>query len=481
MSTLPSATQPVEHIWALGPEFPDPGWYRQDKGGQFRVAEESKLAIPGVDAAGQPVPPMPPAPGLLLYRINCGAMLGEGWTYRVGDAVWQQDQEWKEGRAFGVIGGWTGRRVAPIQYLGTDLPGVYRYERGGMDGYRFKVPNGTCALRLHFAEGFECLFEPGMRVFDVTVQGRPALAGFDPFAEAGGFARPVVMEVRGVPVQDGVLHIGFVAKVQSPAICGIEVFQTAPAEFGVSKLTTPHRELDVGRPDPARPVKKLLYIGNSHTFFWSMPETIAVMVNVGQKSLQLEPHKYLQYGKYLPWILDQDPQKGAIREIESGKYDFVIVQFSKPEDAAGVPSSLDRFGELIQKSGARMVIYVAQPPGEGEEGRKMLDAILATARKYDAVVVPCGLVYAATRSERPDLVWDNPDHVHFGFHRAYLNACTFYIAWTGQSPVGHPYPYLLKLGMKVDDAEARFLQEAAWQRYQEFKTKYDLHGAWEKP
>ena len=49
------------------------------------------------------------------------------------------------------------------------------------------------------------------------------LEDLDVFKAAGGFARPLVKDAKGVAVTDGRLNIEFVANVQNPEINGIEV------------------------------------------------------------------------------------------------------------------------------------------------------------------------------------------------------------------------------------------------------------------
>jgi len=57
--------------------------------------------------------------------------------------------------------------------------------------------------------------EPGQRVFDIRLQGRTALAAFDPVKEAGGRDRAIVKEFEDVEVQDR-LAIELVPRVKQP-------------------------------------------------------------------------------------------------------------------------------------------------------------------------------------------------------------------------------------------------------------------------
>jgi hypothetical protein len=155
----------------------------------------------------------------VLYRVNCGD--DRAYTDNAG-VKWAPDQVYTAAGKWGALGGDTVRRTLKT-IPGAQAPEVYLTERWGMSGYRFDIPNGKYTLRLHFAETFDGITGPGQRVFTVTVQGKPALANFDVFKAAGGFAKPVVKEFRGVAVTDGKLLIQFTQEPEAPEINGIEI------------------------------------------------------------------------------------------------------------------------------------------------------------------------------------------------------------------------------------------------------------------
>jgi hypothetical protein len=104
---------------------------------------------------------------------------------------------------------------------------VYQTERWGACRYRFSMkpppPGGSYTVRLHFAEvKFDAA---GKRVFNVDINGRKALAGFDIFQEAGGRNKAVVREFPGVlPDDGGNITIQFRrGAADEPKICAIEI------------------------------------------------------------------------------------------------------------------------------------------------------------------------------------------------------------------------------------------------------------------
>jgi len=86
-------------------------------------------------------------------------------------------------------------------------------------------------VRLHFAEPDNLL--AGQRVFNVLVQGKEMLKGFDIVTAGGGTHRAVVREFQGVFVK-GELIVAFQAtpgaEIGIPLLCGIEIIAEEPAE-----------------------------------------------------------------------------------------------------------------------------------------------------------------------------------------------------------------------------------------------------------
>ena len=79
-------------------------------------------------------------------------------------------------------------------------------------------------VRLYFSEPDEV--KEGERVFDVLLQGKPALTGFDIVKEAGGRDRGVVKEFKGIKA-GAELRLKFRSQAESstkpPILCGVEV------------------------------------------------------------------------------------------------------------------------------------------------------------------------------------------------------------------------------------------------------------------
>ncbi len=154
-------------------------------------------------------------------RVNCGT--DKEYTDETG-VTWAADQVLAADAEWGAIGGLTVERVGMTIPL-CRRPNLYLTERYSMDAYQFSVENGTYWVRLHFAETYEPHTEPGMRLFSVKINGETKLKDLDVFKEAGGFAKPLVMECSDIVVTDGKLKIEFVANVQNPEINAVEILR----------------------------------------------------------------------------------------------------------------------------------------------------------------------------------------------------------------------------------------------------------------
>lgn len=151
--------------------------------------------------------------------IACGASAPVGW--------FSADRDYTGGSAYlapeGVL---TSGVAAPAPEA------LYRSERYGRSAFSYSVPGlspgRTYLLRLHFSENY--WREPGRRLFDVRVNGRPLLDRFDIRAAAGGSFRAVTREFFVATDARGYLNVRFVPWLDNCKVNGIEVCETLANE-----------------------------------------------------------------------------------------------------------------------------------------------------------------------------------------------------------------------------------------------------------
>ena len=100
---------------------------------------------------------------------------------------------------------------------------VYQTIHWGMTAYTVPglVANASYIVRLHFAESV--MKGIGQRVFDVSINGSPALRDFDIIKQAGGQFKAIVQDIPATASAQNDIVINFISKTNLPLICGIEV------------------------------------------------------------------------------------------------------------------------------------------------------------------------------------------------------------------------------------------------------------------
>ncbi len=170
-------------------------------------------------------------------RYGCDGLMGIHWRTRVlgpnvsalAQAAWEQGA-WADAykpaapvtetlRVAGPVGG----QVAAFPnnpIADTTEPTIYQTVRYNLSAYRLPATNGLCTVVLKFCEPH--YDSPGVRVFDVKLQGRTVIKGLDIYAKVGK-NRALDYTYTNVVVTNGWLDIDFVPRVEFPSIAAIVV------------------------------------------------------------------------------------------------------------------------------------------------------------------------------------------------------------------------------------------------------------------
>ncbi len=177
--------------------------------GLLLTASPALAAAAPAPAAAAPAKPAEPAAAQKTIRIKTGVT--ELFKDEAG-VTWLPDQGFADGET-------TDRPGAKI--ANTKTPSLYLTERYSMTKFAQKLPNGKYTVKLHFAETYEGIEGPGLRVFTFKVEDRE-FKDFDVWVKAGGPFRAYV-EIVPVTITDGQLDITFTNQVENPEINGIEI------------------------------------------------------------------------------------------------------------------------------------------------------------------------------------------------------------------------------------------------------------------
>jgi hypothetical protein len=173
-------------------------------------------------------------------RVNTG---GPNYTDTQGK-LWLADQAY-------IAGSWGYTSTGGTYTTGTAIANteddpLYQTERywgGTGGGYRFDVPVvGQYEVTLLFSENTQSIWQNGMRVFNIKMEGQQVYANFDIHALAPGKYRALTVTTT-VSVNDGALTIDFltIATKNSPKIDGIRVFAKQPATPTPTQTSTATR------------------------------------------------------------------------------------------------------------------------------------------------------------------------------------------------------------------------------------------------
>lgn len=194
----------------------------------------------------------------------------------------------RQGHTWGADAYFTGGISKPIgieHFIeGQPDPHLLRTNRSGQFQYDIPLRQGSHEVHLYFAETEYGQGNPlgggeASRIFQVSVNGTPALAMFDPLASAGAPNRlheRVLKDI--VPAADGKVHIRF-DPVTAPAFLNaIEILQSLP-----------------GRIHPVRIVTQNSPVTDSEGHFWAADEFFCGGVQAFRHNIVINPREKALY------------------------------------------------------------------------------------------------------------------------------------------------------------------------------------------
>jgi hypothetical protein len=240
---------------------------------------------------------------------------------------------------------------------------------------------------------------------------------------------------------------------------------TAPTK--TARVTVPGLPAVVTGAPAKRPLR-VLFIGNSYTFFnGGLGTLVQSMASAVKDGRRLE---YVEVTKGGQTLEGHWADGKALAEIRKGGWDFVVLQehsLRPLQDREKMFAYAKRFDGEIRRVGARTVFYETWARKNRPEMQGLLDqAYSGIAKEVAAVVAPAGLAWQAALKVKPDLSLHIADLSHPTPAGSYLNACVFYETFFGRSPEGLPRTIKDRAGkvlVELTDSEATLLQHAAFE------------------
>jgi hypothetical protein len=171
---------------------------------------------------------------------------------------------------------------------------------------------------------------------------------------------------------------------------------------------------------------KILFIGNSHTYFNDMPALLLRIYAANKKPAEVA--MLAHGGKGLDFHL---AEKEARFNILYGGYDIVVLQHNAHpmRDIEVMRQSAIGMNELIQRVNAKTMLYMTWTERENEAGQPfMTDVYLKLGRDIGADVAPVGVAWWRFHHAHPEVELYNQDGKHASEAGSLLAAYTFFSA-----------------------------------------------------
>ena len=173
---------------------------------------------------------------------------------------------------------------------------------------------------------------------------------------------------------------------------------------------------------------KVLYIGNSYTYYHRMPGTVAAMARTEASPRELHAKVVAVPSATLQRHWESGAAQSAIHER---KWNYVVLQEQSVlplEQKERMYEHVRLLDKEIKLNGARTVLFITWARRDRPETQAMLNAAYgAIAEELGALVAPVGPAWQIARQRAPDLQLHEEDGSHPTPEGSYLTACVLYM------------------------------------------------------
>ncbi len=224
---------------------------------------------------------------------------------------------------------------------------------------------------------------------------------------------------------------------------------------------------------------KVLFIGNSYTFFNSMPQMFVRIAR--QKGYQVDIDLIAPGG----WTLSKhSANQATLSKIKQTRWDYVVLQEQsiipsvssyRMKNMYPAARKLDR---MIRRSGAKTIFFMTWGRRNGlakhgfrnykEMQMRVSSGYMTIAKELNATVAPVGLAFQKARLDAPLLDFWEQDNSHPNQMGSYLAACVFFSVIFQESPQGTGDPY------NLGQTKAAYLQKVAAETVLSNRKRWNL-------
>lgn len=185
---------------------------------------------------------------------------------------------------------------------------------------------------------------------------------------------------------------------------------------------------------------RVLFVGNSYTYFWNLPQTVSTMAE--NRGVTIVARKSTAGGSTWKQHWKGEKELKSRKIIAQGNWDVVVLQnhsmstINNPGDFADYG---EKFIDLVRESGAIPILYMTWAREFNPLMQKAISEGYKTlGKEHQVYVAPVGEVWAKARTLRPDIRLFDPDSSHPSTIGTYLTACVFFTVLTGEKSNGLP-------------------------------------------
>lgn len=230
----------------------------------------------------------------------------------------------------------------------------------------------------------------------------------------------------------------------------------------VSEVEAYGIKADEAMPYPDQtPEKKILFVGNSTTYFFNIPDKLFLLCEAAGMSIKVE--YCCGGGAYLSQYANASSDLGKLfrNKLNADSYDYVVLQDNGNADNAESDPALDILVPLIRAKGAEVVLYKRYSSNSDPAQRlnsayrhEVNYSLLAKTFSIEKVA-PGADAYLICTEKYPEINLYHTDDSHHNHAGAYLMACVFAITYLDLDVTDNSYL------AGLDEATAKALKECA--------------------
>jgi len=185
---------------------------------------------------------------------------------------------------------------------------------------------------------------------------------------------------------------------------------------------------------------KVLFVGNSYTYFWNLPQQVSAMAE--SQGIEIITRQSTVGGSNLEEHWNRKRNTTSRDLIENGDWDFVVMN-NHSMSTIDTPEDFDTYGklftDLIKSKGAEPVLYMTW----ARKWNPLMQETITNgynnlAKATGSHVVPVGPIWMESISLQPDINLYFEDGSHPSPEGTYLTALAFFRFFTGESTANIP-------------------------------------------